>query len=177
MGNNGHNLTRMAPERIRRAASATCGRCVRRWPTARALGVRFYLPYLLAISAEIYLELESIDAALELVADGHRRDWVHRRVPVRSRAASPERRAFTASGPSSQSAAERSFRTAIEVAQAHQAKSLELRATMSLARLLDKQGKREDARAMLADIYNWFTEGFDTADLKDAKALLEELKG
>jgi hypothetical protein len=44
-----------------------------------------------------------------------------------------------------------------------------------LARLLAKQGRREEARAMLADIYNWFTEGFDTADLKDAKALLEEL--
>jgi len=46
---------------------------------------------------------------------------------------------------------------------------------MSLARLLDKQGRRDEARAMLAEIYNWFTEGFDTADLKDAKALLEEL--
>jgi predicted ATPase len=52
---------------------------------------------------------------------------------------------------------------------------LELRATTSLARLLDKQGHRDEARAMLADIYNWFTEGFDTADLKDAKALLDEL--
>jgi predicted ATPase len=48
---------------------------------------------------------------------------------------------------------------------------------MSLARLLAKQGKRDEARAMLADIYNWFTEGFDTADLKEAKALLEELNG
>jgi len=48
-------------------------------------------------------------------------------------------------------------------------------ATVSLARLLDREGKRDEARAMIADIYNWFTEGFDTADLKDAKALLEEL--
>jgi predicted ATPase len=56
-----------------------------------------------------------------------------------------------------------------------QAKSLELRATMSLARLLAKQGNRDEARAMLAEIYNWFTEGFETADLKDAKALLDEL--
>ena len=46
---------------------------------------------------------------------------------------------------------------------------------MSLARLLAKQGHRDEARTMLADIYNWFTEGFDTADLKDAKALLDEL--
>jgi predicted ATPase len=71
--------------------------------------------------------------------------------------------------------AEESFRTAIEVARRQSAKSLELRATMSLARLLAKQDKRDEARAMLADIYGWFTEGFDTADLKDAKALLEEL--
>jgi predicted ATPase len=55
------------------------------------------------------------------------------------------------------------------------AKSWELRATTSLSRLLDKQGKRDEARAMLADIYRWFTEGSDTADLKDAKALLDAL--
>jgi len=67
------------------------------------------------------------------------------------------------------------FRKAIEVARAQCAKSFELRATASLARLLAKQGKRDEARAMLAEIYGWFTEGFDTADLKDAKALLDEL--
>jgi ATP/maltotriose-dependent transcriptional regulator MalT len=67
------------------------------------------------------------------------------------------------------------FRDAIRIARRQQAKSWELRATMSLARLLAKQGHRDEARAMLADIYNWFTEGFDTADLKDAKALLDEL--
>jgi predicted ATPase len=55
------------------------------------------------------------------------------------------------------------------------AKAWELRATMSLARILDKQGRRDEARRMLADIYNWFTECFDTADLKDARALLDEL--
>jgi predicted ATPase len=70
---------------------------------------------------------------------------------------------------------ERDFREAIEVAQRMSAKSWELRATMSLARLLAKQGRRDEARTMLADVYNWFTEGFDTADLKDAKALLDQL--
>jgi predicted ATPase len=50
-----------------------------------------------------------------------------------------------------------------------------LRATLSLARLLRNSGRRDEARTLLADIYNWFTEGFDTADLKDAKALLDEL--
>ena len=63
------------------------------------------------------------------------------------------------------------------MARRQSAKSLELRATMSLARLLTRQGRRDEARAMLADIYNWFTEGFDTADLKDAKALLDKLAG
>ena len=72
--------------------------------------------------------------------------------------------------------ADRAFRTAIDVARGQGAKSWELRATTSLARLLAKQGKREEARSRLAEIYNWFTEGFDTADLKDAKALLDKLK-
>jgi tetratricopeptide (TPR) repeat protein len=71
--------------------------------------------------------------------------------------------------------AEADFREAIALAQKMSAKAWELRATTSLARLLDKQGRRDEARAMLVEIYGWFTEGFDTADLKDAKALLDEL--
>ena len=71
--------------------------------------------------------------------------------------------------------AEDCLRTAIEIARGQSARSAELRATTSLARFLDKQGRRDEARAMLAAIYGWFTEGFDTADLKDAKALLDEL--
>jgi class 3 adenylate cyclase/predicted ATPase len=142
----------------------------------RAPGTRFYLPYFLALAAEVCCELESVDEAIELVAEAldlvdrtgerwyeaelHRLSgellWVH--------------------DSSSGSAAERSFRTAIEIAQKQEAKSLELRATTSLARLLVRQGKRVKARAMLAQIYGWFTEGFDTADLKDAKALLNELE-
>ena len=73
--------------------------------------------------------------------------------------------------------AEQCFRTAIEIARGQSARSEELRATTSLARLLAKQSHRDEARAMLADIYGWFTEGFDTADLKDAKALIDELSG
>ena len=71
--------------------------------------------------------------------------------------------------------AETCFCRAIKVARRQSAKSLELRATTSLARLLDKQGRKDEAQRMLSEIYGWFTEGFDTVDLKEAKALLEEL--
>jgi len=74
-----------------------------------------------------------------------------------------------------QDEAEASLRRALDIARRQQAKSPELRATMSLARLLEKRGDRKEARAMLAAIYGWFTEGFDTATLKAAKTLLEEL--
>ena len=67
------------------------------------------------------------------------------------------------------------FHTAIAVARQQQAKSWELRAATSLARLWQQQGKTAEAHALLTEIYNWFTEGFDTADLKDAQALLGEL--
>ena len=67
------------------------------------------------------------------------------------------------------------FRQAIQVARQQQAKSWELRAVMSLCRLWQEQGKREEARQMLAEIYGWFTEGFDTPDLREARVLLEEL--
>jgi adenylate cyclase len=71
--------------------------------------------------------------------------------------------------------AEGCLRTAIDIARRQGARFFELRATVSLARLLKQQGKSVEARKMLTEIYNWFTEGFDTADLKDAKALLDEL--
>jgi predicted ATPase len=71
--------------------------------------------------------------------------------------------------------AESCFQKALEVARSQSAMSLELRAVMSLSRLWQRQGKQNDARQLLADIYGWFTEGFDTADLKEAKELLEGL--
>ena len=71
--------------------------------------------------------------------------------------------------------AEACFQNALKVARDQSAKSLELRAAMSLSRLWKRQGKKTEARQLLAEIYGWFTEGFDTADLKAAKALLDEL--
>ena len=83
--------------------------------------------------------------------------------------------ALLAKDPSNRPQAEDCLRSAIDLARRRSAKSFELRSTLRLARLLRDTNRREEARAMLAEIYNWFTEGFDTADLKDAKALLDEL--
>jgi predicted ATPase len=68
------------------------------------------------------------------------------------------------------------FRHALDLARSQQSRSLELRTATSLARLWQRQGKRAEARQVLGDVYGWFTEGFDTADLKDARALLDTLK-
>ena len=82
---------------------------------------------------------------------------------------------FQVPNPQAEAEAEACFHQAIDITRRQQAKSLELQAVMSLARLWQQQGKKEEARRMLAEIYGWFTEGFDTKDLAEAKALLEEL--
>jgi predicted ATPase len=74
-----------------------------------------------------------------------------------------------------QAEAETWLQRALDVARRQEAKSLELRAAMSLSRLWQQQGKREEAYVLLAPVYGWFTEGFDTADLQEAKALLDAL--
>src|SRR5262245_42711208 len=81
-------------------------------------------------------------------------------------------------GPQSQieGEAEACFWKAIEIARHQQAKSLELRATMSLARLWQQQGKQKEGHKLLSEIYSWFTEGLDTKDLQEARALLEKLQ-
>jgi tetratricopeptide (TPR) repeat protein len=80
-----------------------------------------------------------------------------------------------ASASDAESEAERCYRTAIDIARRQHAKSWELRAATNLARLWQRQGNHQDARQLLAEIYGWFSEGFDTADLKDARGLLDEL--
>jgi predicted ATPase len=78
-------------------------------------------------------------------------------------------------GPENLAKAEAYFEQALAVARAQKARSWELRAAMSMARLWRDQGKRAEARALLAPVYGWFTEGFDTLDLKEAKTLLDDL--
>ena len=77
--------------------------------------------------------------------------------------------------PAVQTEAEKCFRKSIEIARQQEARSFELRAVTSLSRLWEQQGKKSQARQALAEIYGWFSEGFDTKDLKEAKALLEQL--
>ena len=94
---------------------------------------------------------------------------------LQSKVQSPKPVLSIVEGSNVEEEAEACFHKALEVAHKQEAKSLELRAATSLARLWQQQGKVAEARDLLAPVYNWFTEGFDTADLKDAKALLEAL--
>src|SRR5216684_297876 len=142
---------------------------------ASTTGVQMWRPYNLAQLAEACGKAGRIDEGLELIAEAlevaqekGERWWEAEILRLRGEL-------LLKRNPSGLAEAQTSFERAIEIARKQSGKSLELRATMSLARLLASQGKRDDARAMLADIYGWFTEGFDTADLKDAKALLDEL--
>jgi predicted ATPase len=138
-----------------------------------SIGFEHNRPYWLAALAAACGKAGRTDDALTLVAEAlalvERRDerwWeaeIHR---VRGELLLESR---------GSSEAETCFRRAIEIARRQSAKSLELRAVMSLGCLFQRQGKRNEARQILAEIYGWFTEGFDTADLKEAKVLLEEL--
>jgi class 3 adenylate cyclase/predicted ATPase len=139
----------------------------------RATGSEILRPYFLTLLAEACMATGRLDDGLDALTEAlaaadehgnrHHDSEIHRlkgEVLLRQNNAQE---------------AQKSFEHAIEVARSQSAKSFELRATMSLARLLASQGHRDEARAMLAEIYNWFTEGFDTADLKEANTLLDEL--
>jgi predicted ATPase len=144
---------------------------------ASATGAELQRPYNLAQLAEAYGKAGHIDGglevsaqALDLVQEKGERWWEAEVLRLRGDLLLKRNR----SGPAE---ALTSYERAIEIARKQGAKSLELRATMSLARLLRDTGRCDEARTMLADIYGWFTEGFDTADLKDTKALLNQLGG
>jgi class 3 adenylate cyclase/predicted ATPase len=139
-----------------------------------AQGMRCWWSYYQALLAEAYGKSGQVEKGLELLADAlgfveERGEGIFEAELLRIRS-----ELLLMQG-DAEDLAEASFRKAIDVARRQQAKSWELRATTSLSRLLQKQGRTDEARRMLGDIYNWFTEGFDTADLKDAKALLDSL--
>jgi class 3 adenylate cyclase/predicted ATPase len=141
----------------------------------RDTGAQLETTYRLALIADAYVSedraeegLEMLEDALTLAGETGERFWEAELYRLKGEF-------LLARSRDSQAQAEASFRQAVERARHQNAKSLELRALISLSRLWQRQGKREEARRVLADIYGWFTEGFDTADLHEAKMLLDEL--
>jgi predicted ATPase len=141
----------------------------------RATGQALHVPYLCTLLADVCAHLGHLEDGLQALAEAHtlveqheERYWeaeVHRLrgVLLLRQPGTP------------QAEAEAWLQRALDVARRQEAKSLELRAAMSLARLWQQQGKRQEAHDLLAPVYHWFTEGFDTPDLQDARALLVEL--
>jgi len=142
----------------------------------RATGAEVFRPYGLALLAEASAKVGQREEGLTLLAEalavtndtGERR-WEAELYRLKGEL-------LLVHSAEQHAEAETCFRQALDIARHQQAKSWELRAAISLARLWQHQGKRATARQMLAEIYGWFTEGFDTADLQEARALLEELE-
>ena len=145
------------------------------WEAVQQFGQQLYRPYQLALLAEAYGQagqpeagLPCLAEAVTVVAATEERWWEAEVSRLQGelllRLSRPDLPRATAC-----------FHQALDVAQRQQARALELRAALSLARLWQQQGKRAEAHALLTPIYGWFTEGFDTADLQDAKAMVEEL--
>jgi predicted ATPase len=140
----------------------------------RSTGSTVFMPWFLSLLARAYAGLSQFDDAWRCIGEAMtavettKEKWceaeVHR---VAGEIALLSQEPDTAK-------AEAYFERALAVARQQQAKSWELRAAMSMARLYRDQGKRDEARELLAPVYGWFTEGFDTLDLKEAKALLAE---
>jgi predicted ATPase len=141
----------------------------------RATGAAVESPHWLALFAEACRDIGQIDEGLRIVEEAlvyvARTGVVYHEAELHRLGGELR----LACDPAATPAAEACFRRAIEIARAQQAKSWELRAATSLARLLRDQSQQAEARDLLAPVYGWFTEGFDTLDLKEAKALLEEL--
>jgi predicted ATPase len=139
------------------------------------MGIEAGQPYWLSLMAEAYARTSQVEETSRLLAEAlflvHKnaeRWWeaeLHRL----------KGEVLLKQADADEQEAEASFRWALGIARFQEAKSLELRASMSVSRLWQQQGKRDEARKLLAPVYGWFTEGFDTADLQEAKAILEEL--
>jgi predicted ATPase len=130
-----------------------------------ATGSVQFRPYFLALVAEV---LGNMGRAAEVVAKTEQHYWEAELYRLKGDL-------LLSLSPDNQAETETCFHQALDVARHQQAKSLELRAATSLARLWQSQGKRQDAYDLLAPVYGWFTEGFGTADLRETKGLLEEL--
>jgi predicted ATPase len=141
----------------------------------RATGAELMRPYFLCLLAEACMKTGRFDDGLSALTEALVAADEHENRAFEAEAHRLKGELLLRQDDSKAAEAQSCFERAIEVARKQSARSWELRATMSLARLLAKQGRRDEARAMIAEIYGWFTEGFDTADLKDAKALLAEL--
>ena len=141
----------------------------------RSTGAHTFLPTLLSSLASAYAEMGKFEDAQRCIAEAlvaietTKEKWFESDINRLAGEIALKSPALNAT------AAEAYFQRALAVARQQQAKSWELRAAMSMARLWRDQGKRDEARELLAPVYGWFTEGFDTHDLKDAKALLDEL--
>jgi predicted ATPase len=143
----------------------------------RATGAALWVPYLCTVLADVAAHLGHTADGLQALAEAHtlveqqEERWWEAEV-------SRLRGVLLLRQPGApQAEAETWLQRALDVARRQEAKSLELRAAMSLARLWQQQGKRAEAYDLLAPVYGWFTEGFDTVDLQEAKALLDELGG
>jgi class 3 adenylate cyclase/predicted ATPase len=158
----------------------------------RATGAGFNRPYFLALLAAAYGNVGQTEEGLSVVAEAlmlvnktrerSSEAELYRlkgQLVLQAGGRSPKSGVSNTQHPTpsthAEAEAEVCFLKAIEIARQQQAKSLELRAAMSLSRLWQQQGKQDEARQMMAEVYGWFTEGFDTKDLQEAKVLLEEL--
>lgn len=154
----------------------------------RATGAELRQPYYLTLLAEACGHTGQAEAGLKMVVEGlagahrHGECWqeaeLHRlqgELLLLTSPRDPHASVTHSVPPMCDAEVEQCFHRALAIARHQQAKSLELRAAVSLARLRQYQGKRTEAYGLLAPAYDWFSEGFDTADLQDAKALLDEL--
>jgi predicted ATPase len=145
----------------------------------RATGTEAVAPYFLALQAEVYGQLGQPEAGLAALAEASAmiqrtgEQWYEAELYRLRGELTLQTKAPGL--PTTVEEAEGCFHKAVGIARQQQAKSLELRAVMSLSRLWRQQGKRKEAHRLLSVIYGWFTEGFDTKDLQEAKALLDEL--
>ena len=146
----------------------------------RGAGIGLWMPHLLARLAETQSKVGQVDEALRVLDEAleistRRGDRCYEAELYRLKGQMTLQSSGARPAAAVQRKVEAGFEKALEIAKAQSAKSLELRGATSLARLWQQQGKTAEAHDLLAPVYNWFTEGFATADLKDAKALLDEL--